>query len=202
MKDLKATCRNFIIFSSSLSGDNTSDGRDAYWVSAGGGTWNVAAGEISRACGCTYEDAHAALDFAGRKYYGFDWSYGFWPQQDDDEFIYDVTDIVTMALEAAPSVIVAPAVDIMVEVSRERAYQGWKRNRNSFETAEHLRDNWQEMNGYRIPTPFDKAVDRLAQDLWKSWDEYQATCRPEESGEADWSAWDIPNHRPFFDLHH
>ena len=36
-----------------------------FWVSAGGGTRNVAAGIISRYTGCSYEEAHAALDAAG-----------------------------------------------------------------------------------------------------------------------------------------
>ena len=40
-----------------------------FWVSVGGGTANIIAGEISRATGVSFEDAHHALDQTG----GEDW---------------------------------------------------------------------------------------------------------------------------------
>ena len=41
-----------------------------FWVSAAGGTANVVAGEIARATGASYEDAHRALDVtAGEGWY-------------------------------------------------------------------------------------------------------------------------------------
>ena len=37
-----------------------------FWVSAGGGTANVVAGEIARATGATYAQAHRALDITAQ----------------------------------------------------------------------------------------------------------------------------------------
>jgi len=59
-----------------------------FWVSAGGGTANVVAGEISRATGVTFEDAHIALDVTG----GPDWYADMaqaqpWPMGIPPEFI-------------------------------------------------------------------------------------------------------------------
>lgn len=44
-----------------------------FWVSAAGGTANVVAGEIARATGTTFEDAHLALEVTGREVWGEDW---------------------------------------------------------------------------------------------------------------------------------
>lgn len=43
----------------------TAAANGGFWVSAAGGTANVVAGEIARATGVTFEDAHHALDVTG-----------------------------------------------------------------------------------------------------------------------------------------
>jgi len=43
----------------------TAAANGGFWVSASGGTANVVAGEIARATGVTFEDAHHALDATG-----------------------------------------------------------------------------------------------------------------------------------------
>ena len=40
----------------------TAAANGGFWVSAGGGTANVVAGEIARATGVSFEEAHRALD--------------------------------------------------------------------------------------------------------------------------------------------
>lgn len=50
-----------------LAGTAAANG--GFWVSAGGGTANVVAGEISRSTGASFEEAHHALDVTG----GEDW---------------------------------------------------------------------------------------------------------------------------------
>jgi hypothetical protein len=69
-----------------------------FWVSAGGGTANVVAGEIARVTGVTFEDAHHALDITGREAWGDDWygaiaaaqpfGYGVIPFDDEREEWY------------------------------------------------------------------------------------------------------------------
>jgi hypothetical protein len=44
-----------------------------FWVSAAGGTANVVAGEISRATGVSYEEAHRILDAIGKEQVSEDW---------------------------------------------------------------------------------------------------------------------------------
>ncbi len=61
--------------------------RGGFYVSAGGGTANVVAGEIARCTNSTYGHAHAALDAAGRNALGDDWYCQLaaaqpWPQFD------------------------------------------------------------------------------------------------------------------------
>ena len=47
----------------------TAAANGGFWVSAGGGTANVVAGEIARATGAEFAEAHRALDLTG----GEDW---------------------------------------------------------------------------------------------------------------------------------
>ncbi len=47
----------------------TAAANGGFWVSAGGGTANVVAGEIARATGAGFAEAHRALDLTG----GEDW---------------------------------------------------------------------------------------------------------------------------------
>ena len=50
----------------------TAAANGGFWVSAGGGTANVVAGEIARATGASFEEAHRALDVtsaSGRSWY-------------------------------------------------------------------------------------------------------------------------------------
>ena len=51
----------------------TAAANGGFWVSAGGGTANVIAGEIARATGVTFVDALHALDVTGREAWGDDW---------------------------------------------------------------------------------------------------------------------------------
>ena len=44
-----------------------------FWVSAAGGTANVVAGEIARATGVSFDEAHHAIDVIGREHLGEDW---------------------------------------------------------------------------------------------------------------------------------
>ena len=68
------------------------------WVSAGGGTANVIAGELSRAMGCTFAAAHAALDAAGGKdWYGILARDNSWAD-DFDEYRWDAKTVVNAAL--------------------------------------------------------------------------------------------------------
>ena len=74
----------------------TAASNGGFWVSAAGGTANVAAGIIARRTGLSYEDAHLALDVVG----GPDWY--LWlaqiqPSYEWDDFRWDVR---TVALAA------------------------------------------------------------------------------------------------------
>lgn len=44
-----------------------------FWVSVGGGTANVVAGEIARRFGVSFEEAHCLLEEAGLEWTGPDW---------------------------------------------------------------------------------------------------------------------------------
>ena len=77
-----------------------------FWVSAGGGTANVVAGELARATGATFEDAHRALDILGREVWGTEeWyqamaEYNGWPApwaSDPDEMRWDARTIARAA---------------------------------------------------------------------------------------------------------
>ena len=48
----------------------TAAANGGFWVSAGGGTANVVAGEIARATGASFEEAHRALSVTGREAWG------------------------------------------------------------------------------------------------------------------------------------
>lgn len=51
----------------------TAAANGGFWVSAAGGTANVVAGEIARATGASFDEAHQALDAIGREQLGEDW---------------------------------------------------------------------------------------------------------------------------------
>ena len=79
------------------------DRLNGFWVSSGGGTFNVAAGEIARETGSTFEESWEALKQAAQEFWGDDWGLlGQWPNgvntPDPDEYALDVRDVVEMAL--------------------------------------------------------------------------------------------------------
>lgn len=99
----------------SLAGTAAANG--GFWVSAAGGTANVVAGEIARATGVTFEDAHRALAVTGREAWGDDWygaiaaaqpfGYGVIPFDDKREEWYCRWDARTIARAACRPVRVA-----------------------------------------------------------------------------------------------
>ena len=92
----------------------TAAANGGFWVSAGGGTANVVAGEISRATGVAFEDAHRALEVtaASEDWYGDmaaaqPFGYGVIPFDDERDEWYCRWDARTIARAACRPVRVA-----------------------------------------------------------------------------------------------
>jgi hypothetical protein len=78
-----------------------------FWVSAGGGTANVIAGEVSRAFHVDFQEAHEMLDAIGHDFFGMEnwyeelaWSQpiGPWNLPDSHEFRWDCRTIIRAAI--------------------------------------------------------------------------------------------------------
>lgn len=92
----------------------TAAANGGFWVSAAGGTANVVAGEISRATGVAFEDAHRALEVtaASEDWYGDmaaaqPFGYGVIPFDDERDEWYCRWDARTIARAACRPVRVA-----------------------------------------------------------------------------------------------